>query len=132
MVRWGRTPQVADIESYAAELAAARIEQGKKLVGLFIMPPDSQAPDEQFRKAQAEKLPGIMQDLEYAVAVFEGNGFIASLKRSALVGILLLVPHKYPIHVRSTVTEALITHPAGPITFNAQRALEELTRRQLC
>lgn len=132
VVRWGKNPQVPDVERYAQEIAGARARQGKVLVGLFIMPPDSAAPDEAFRKAQAQKLPEIMTNLSYAVAVFEGSGFIASLKRSALVGILLLSPKKHPIHVRSTVEEALIFNPAGPIEFNAKATLLELKRKHLC
>jgi hypothetical protein len=132
VVRWGKSPQVPDVELYAQEIARARQKQGKPLVGLFIMPPDSTAPDEAFRKAQAKKLPEIMGNLVYAVAVFEGTGFVSSLKRSALIGILLLAPRKYSIHVRSTVEEALLINPAGPIDFNAKTALAELKRRQLC
>ena len=132
VVRWGKTPQLLDVDRYASEIAAARTKQGKQLVGLFIMPPDSAAPDEAFRKAQAKKLPEIMSNLSYAVAVFEGTGFISSLKRSALIGILLLAPKKHPIHVRSTVEEALIFNPAGPIDFNPKTTLAELKRRNLC
>jgi hypothetical protein len=132
VVRWGKTPQLLDLDRYAKEMAEACTKQGKPLVGLFIMPPDSAAPDEAFRKAQAKKLPEIMQSLSYAVAVFEGTGFISSLKRSALVGILLLAPKKYPIHVRSSVEEALLLNPAGPIDFNPQTTLAELKRRSLC
>jgi hypothetical protein len=132
VVRWGKVPQLPDVDRYASEIAAARAKQGKQLVGLFIMPPDSAAPDEPFRKAQAKKLPDIMANLSYAVAVFEGTGFIASLKRSALVGILLLAPKKHPIHVRSTVEEALLFNPAGPIEFNAKTTIAELKKRNLC
>src|SRR5690242_15243191 len=115
VVRWGKSPALEDVERYANEIAASASQQGKPLVGLFIMPPDSAAPDEAFRKAQAAKLPEIMNHLRYAVAVFEGTGFIASLKRSALIGIMLLAPKKHAIHVRSTVEEALIHNPAGPV-----------------
>jgi hypothetical protein len=132
VVRWGKNPAVPDVDNYARDLAAARAKQGRPLVGLFIMPPDSGAPDDSFRKAQAQRLPEIMENLTYAVAVFEGTGFIASLKRSALVGILLLAPKKYSIHVRSTVEEALLSNPAGPVEFDARRTLEELRRRKLC
>jgi hypothetical protein len=132
VVRWGKNPAVPDVDNYARDLAAARAKQGRPLVGLFIMPPDSGAPDDTFRKAQAQRLPEIMENLTYAVAVFEGTGFISSLKRSALVGILLLAPKKYSIHVRSTVEEALLSNPAGPIDFDAQRTLAELKRRKLC
>lgn len=132
VVRWGKNPALPDVENYARDLAAARAKQGRPLVGLFIMPPDSAAPDESFRKAQARKLPEIMENLTYAVAVFEGSGFISSLKRSALVAILLLAPKKYSIHVRSTVEEALLFNPAGPIDFDAKRTLVELKRRELC
>ena len=64
VVRWGKNPQLPDVERYANEIAAARTKQGKPLVGLFIMPPDSTAPDEAFRKAQAKKLPEIMENLQ--------------------------------------------------------------------
>ena len=132
VVRWGKNPQTPDVERYAKEIADAKAKQGKPLVGLFIMPPDSAAPDEAFRKAQAQKLPEIMSHLSYAVAVFEGTGFISSLKRSALVGIMLLAPKKHQIHVRSTVEEALLLNPAGPIEFNAKLTIAELKRRNLC
>jgi hypothetical protein len=132
VVRWGKVPQLPDVDRYASEIAAARAKQGKPLVGLFIMPPYSAAPDEAFRKAQAKKLPEIMSNLSYAVAVFEGTGFISSLKRSALVGILLLAPKRHPIHVRSTVEEALLLNPAGPVEFNAKLTLAELKKRNLC
>jgi hypothetical protein len=132
VVRWGKNPQLPDLERYAKEISDARAKQGKPLVALFIMPTDSAAPDEIFRKAQAKKLPEIMENLTYAVAVVEGSGFMSSLKRSALTGILLLSPKRHQIHVRSTVEEALLFNPAGPIDFNAKQTLIELKRRNLC
>src|SRR3954462_10782981 len=91
-LRWGAHPEVKDVETYAAEISAARSKQGTPLIGLFIMPRDSAAPDDAFRKAQAQRLSEIMGHLDYAIAVFEGDGFFSSLKRSALVAILLLAP----------------------------------------
>jgi hypothetical protein len=131
VVRWGENPEASDVERYAAELHQARESQGKQLVALFIMPPDSAAPSESFRKAQAAKLPEIMGHLRYAVAVFEGEGFTTSLKRSALVAILMLSRKRFPIYVRSSAREALLDKPAGPIDFDAKRALLELGRRAL-
>ncbi len=129
--RW-QEPDPKDVEKYATELSVARAQQGRPLVALFIMPPDSAAPDDTFRKAQAERLPEIMSNVSFAVAVFEGTGFFASLRRSALVGILLLAPKKYPIYVRSSAEEALLTNPPGPLGFNPQMALLELRRRNFC
>jgi hypothetical protein len=131
VLRWGAEPEAGDVERYANEVEKARQGHGGPVVGLFIMPPDSSAPGDAFRKAQAAKLPQIMSNMSYAVAVFEGAGFVSSLKRSALVAILLLAPKRYPIHVRATVEEALIRKPAGPIEFDAQRALAELRRLKL-
>jgi hypothetical protein len=131
VVRWGENPEAADVENYAAELQAAHERQGNRLVALFIMPPDSGAPSDPFRKAQAARLPEIMSHLHYAVAVFEGEGFKTSLKRSALVAILMLTPKRFPIHVRSSVREALVDKPAGPVDFDGKRALLELQRRAL-
>jgi hypothetical protein len=131
VLRWGTKPEPADVERYAAEIATASGNRGKPLVALFIMPKDSTPPDELFRKTQAAKLPEIMKHLKFAVAVFEGEGFISSLKRSALVAILLIAPKRYPIHVRATVEEALISRPPGPIEFDARKALVELKRRTL-
>jgi hypothetical protein len=131
VVRWGPVPETTDVARYADELERARQAQGKPLVGLFIMPTDSAAPDDQFRKAQANKLPEIMKNFSYAVAVFEGVGFLSSLKRSALAAILLLAPKRQSIYVRSTVEEALLLSPAGPLPFNAVTALAELRRRNV-
>src|SRR5215207_2266000 len=83
-IRWGLEPQITDVEAYATELAAASAQQRKKLVALFMMPPDSKIPSDEFRKAQAAALPRIMEHVEFAVAVFEGTGFMLALKRSAL------------------------------------------------
>ena len=130
-LRWGRKPELLDVELYSAEIAKAHAKQGKPLVALFIMPQDSAAPDEDFRKAQARHLPEIMSHLEYAVAVFEGTGFLSSLKHSALVAIMLLSPKKAPIHVRATIDEALISNPPGPVRFDAPTAIRELGRRGL-
>ncbi len=127
VLRWGAKPEVRDVELYAREIASARAEQGQPLVALFIMPTDSGAPDELFAGA-GDRLPEIMQSLEYAVAVFEGSGFISSLKRSALVAILLLAPKKFPVYVRATVEEALISDPPGRVPFDPYQAVHELRR----
>ncbi len=131
VLRWGETPEVADVARYCAEMQSARIAQGKPLVGLFIMPTNSRPPDDVFRKAQAALLPEIMSQLAYAVAVFEGVGFLSSLKRSALAAILLLAPKRHPIYVRSTLEEALLSDPAGPLEFDVRSAFVELRRRGL-
>ena len=130
-IRWGQDPQIVDLHSYSAELASARAKQGKPLVALFVMPPDSKNPSEEFRKAQAAALPNIMQHLEFAVAVFEGTGFKIALKRSALGAILLLAPKRFSIHVRSSVEEALLEDPPQPINFDARGAIAELRRRKI-
>jgi len=132
VVRWGREPELPDIARYVAELSAARTKQGKPLVGLFIMPVDSQNPSDPFRKAQAAALPEIMDQLEFAVAVFEGGGFTQALKRSALGMILLLAPRRFSIHVRASVEEALLHNPPKRLTIDARRAIEELKRRNMC
>jgi hypothetical protein len=123
---------VADVERYAAEIAKARRQQTHPLVGLFIMPPNSPVPNEAFRKAQADHLAEIMSNLQFVVAVFEGSGFILSLKRSALAGILLLTPKRHSIHVCASVEQALIVKPPQRVRFDARRAVAELKRQKLC
>jgi hypothetical protein len=130
-IRWGAEPELGDVQSYAAELAAASAKQRKQLVGLFVMPPDSKTPSDEFRKAQAAALPSIMEHLEFAVAVFEGGGFKIALMRTALGAILLLAPKRFSIHVRSSVEEALIDNPPKPVHFDARGAIGELRRRKI-
>jgi len=130
-IRWGLEPAIVDVHSYATELAAASSRQGKPLAGLFVMPPNSKIPSDEFRKAQADALPRIFEHLEFAVAVFEGTGFTVALKRSALGAILLLAPKRFSIHVRASVEEALIYDPPKPVTFDAQSAIAELRRRKI-
>lgn len=126
VVRWGLHPEVTDIPKQVDELAAARGRRRRAIVGLFIMPPESQPPDEAFRKAQATHLPTMFAHMDYAIAVFEGTGFVASLKRSALVAILLLSKQRHSVYVRHSLEDALITHPPRPFDFDAPRALEQL------
>jgi hypothetical protein len=128
-IRWGEIPEPADVAAYAEEIARARESAGEPIVAVFVMPPESGAPPEDFRKVQAAQLPAIMANLEFAVAVFEGTGFMTSLKRSALVAILLLAPKRHPIYVRSSIEDALLHDPPKPIRFNAFKAIEELKRR---
>jgi len=128
-LRWGQNPELGDVAAYAAEVAAAHAKQGKPPVGLIIMPQDSKPPDETFRKAQARWLPEIMSHLEYAVCVFEGTGFMSSLKRSALVAIMMLSPRRAQVHVRASVHDALVADPPRPLKFDVDRAMVELQRR---
>jgi hypothetical protein len=128
-IRWGSQPEPADVPAYLAEMTRAREREGKPVVGLFVMPPDSGVPPEDFRKVQAKHLPEIMANLEFAVAVFEGTGFLTSLKRSALVAILLLAPRRLPIYVRATVEDALLKDPPKPIHFDGAKAIAELKRQ---
>jgi hypothetical protein len=130
-IRWGKEPEIGDVAKYVAELTDARTRQSTPLVGVFIMPPDSKIPSDAFRKVQAAALPGIMENLDFCVAVFEGAGFTTALKRSALGAILLLAPKRFSIHVRSTVEEALVHDPPKPVRFDAPRAIAELRRRKL-
>ena len=133
-LRWGAgaRPEMADIDRYVAELTKAHEVQGQKLVAVFVMPKDHVVPDEAFRKAQASRLPDIMACVDWVVAVFEGVGFVSSIKRSALAGILMLAPQKYPIHVRASIEEALLTKPPGPMRFDPKEAIQELKRQNIC
>jgi hypothetical protein len=51
------------------------------------------------------------------------------LKRSALIAILFLSGRRYPVHVRSTVEEALLRDPPKPLSFDAAKAIAELDLR---
>jgi hypothetical protein len=126
VLRWGDRPVVADAAAYAGEISAAAKRQGRPLVGLIIMPPSSAAPDEGFLKSQAALLPDIFANLEYAICVFEGSGFLAAIKRSALVTILLLSRKRFPVHVRSNLEEALLLDPPRPFSFDARKVLAQL------
>jgi hypothetical protein len=126
VLRWGKRPESHDVPTYAAEIAAARARQGKPLVGLIIIPSDSAPPDDVFRKIQASHLPSIFANLEFAICVFEGTGFFASLKRSALIAILLLSPRRHPVYVRPTLEDALVRDPPKAFKFNASKALIQL------
>jgi hypothetical protein len=132
VVRWGARPELRDLDAYVGELAAARKTQGAPLVSLFIMPENSAAPDEIFRKQQSMRLGQVMENSSYCIAVFEGSSFMLSLKRSALAAILLFAPSRARVHVRSSVEDALVKDPPGPIGFDAPKAIAELKRRRLC
>jgi hypothetical protein len=58
--------------------------------------------------------------------VFEGTGFALAMKRSALTAILLLARKPYPIEIRRSVEEALVSDPPRGMTIDGRRALAEL------
>src|SRR5262245_42455168 len=107
-------------------MASAHQRQGKALVAVYIMPPESEAPDDAFKRKQAEYLPRFFQHLDCAIAVFEGDGFMASLKRSALIAILLLSRKRHPVFVRSSLKDALVTDPPRRLGFDGAQALAEI------
>jgi hypothetical protein len=129
VLRWGARPETADAPRFASEIKQARLKQGAPLIAMFIVPSGSEAPSEEIRKQQAALLPQLMNDLRYGIAVFEGEGFVASFKRSVFIAILLLTSKRLPFHVRASVEEALVTKPAGDMPFNPRAALAELRRR---
>ncbi len=131
VVRWG-DPQPGDPAKYLAALTDAASKQGDKLVGLFIMPEDSPPPGEAFRREQAALLDRVMERLHFAIAVFEGRGFAPSLKRSALVAILMLSSKRQKVFVRSSVEEALVSNPPAGLSFDGAMLLSTLRGLGFC
>lgn len=131
VLRWGH-PEPGDPTRYVQELTAARMKQRKTLVGLFIMPEGSPAPGDEFKKEQARVMEQVMDNLNFAVAVFEGSGFATAMKRSALIAILLLTGKRQKISVRSTVRDALVKDPPGELGFDGARAYAQVNAQGLC
>jgi hypothetical protein len=128
-LKWGARADAADMYAYTREIAAAYKEQGAKLVAILVVPAGSPVPDEAARKAQAALLPEIYKYTSRAIIVFEGDGFILSLKRSALTAILLMSGGQYPMDVRHSVAEALVTNPPrrlGLDRLDGERVLTQL------
>ncbi len=125
-LKWGDRPDAADMYSLARELATAHKSQGEKLFALFIVPESSSVPDDSARKAQAACLPEMFQHAAHAVAVFEGCGFTPALKRSALTAILHLGRSRYPMTMRSSVEEALLTRPPPQMQLDGRATLAAL------
>lgn len=125
-LKWGERPEAADMFACAREVAAAHKAQGAKVFALFIVPESSSVPDATARTAQGACLPEVFLHAEHAIAVFEGTGFTPALKRSALTAILLLARSRYPMDMRSSIEDALVTHPPRQMHIDGRAALAAL------
>src|SRR5262249_7044507 len=125
-LKWGERADAADMYAYTRELAAAHAEQGAKLVALLLIPAGSPAPDEAARKTQAELFPELYRYTSRAIVVFEGKGFTLALKRSVLTAILRMAGGQYPMDVRNTVEEALVTDPPRRLGIDGVSMLAQL------
>jgi hypothetical protein len=68
------------------------------------------APGSDLRKASAQMMDAVQEELCCAAIVIEGVGFKASMNRSALIAMsMLMKARKYPVHYCATVNEALIS-----------------------
>lgn len=75
---------------------------------LCVVEESATAPGAELRKASAQMMDAYQNDLCCAAIVIEGAGFKASLNRSVLIGMAMLMKaRKYPVRYCVTVAEAL-------------------------
>lgn len=74
---------------------------------LCVIEESATAPGAQLRKASADMMDAHQEELCCAAIVIEGAGFRASLNRSVLLGMALLMKdRKYPLHYCATLHQA--------------------------
>lgn len=79
-----------------------------RAVFLCVIEGSAIAPGADLRKASAQMMDALQDELCCAAIVIEGVGFKASMNRSALIAMsMLMKARKYPVHYCATVDEAL-------------------------
>jgi hypothetical protein len=92
-VRWQK-PVLEDIDTLIVESIAARGKTQLPLVTISMIPEDSAAPDAQFRKRVVEKWDQMVPRGELVHAIIEGDGLKATLHRTILRAMRMLLPKR--------------------------------------
>jgi hypothetical protein len=88
-------------------LAGVARRQRPKAAFLCVVEESATAPGSELRKASAQMMDAHQDELCCAAMVIEGAGFKASLNRSVVVGMAMLMKErKYPVHYCATVHQA--------------------------
>lgn len=107
VVIWRDAVVLSRFEKQKQGLAAVVAQNPGKAAFLFVVEPTAAPPDERLRKASMQMIADHQGGLRCVAGVIEGTGFKASVTRSVLAGITLLLGKRdVPITYFSRVSEA--------------------------
>lgn len=110
-VLWG-TPELADLARILHEVAGVeRIYGAGKAVYVARIPQDADAPPAHVRRVLSQKMPAFVERFQSYHVVLEGDGFGATIKRSALVGLNLLCRGRKKVFIHARHEEILREAP---------------------
>lgn len=105
---WGK-PSQEDVDRVHGELQRVAARAGRPIVYVTRVPTDAPAPDEQVRKYLSAHIASMVQSCSSYHVIMEGSGFMAAIKRGALISLLRPIWKKKVFHVHATANEVLRT-----------------------
>lgn len=106
VVVWG-TAKLDDLGAVMESVRATRRSAQRPLVYVAVIPPGTDAPDDETRWAMMDGMEELLQHCSSVHFVVEGDGFRHVLHRSALSGVLLIGGKRGRVFVHRTTRAAL-------------------------
>jgi hypothetical protein len=106
IVRW-KKPELPDVPIIIRELREGSERLGTKLIGVSVVPPNAEAPDDKVRSAMSKNMAELLKCTDTLHFVMEGSGFRHSAMRSILSGVVILQGERGRILVHNTFEAAL-------------------------
>jgi len=125
VVRW-QDMTVSDITAVRDEVSRFHRETGKPVVYVSITEEGSKPPDDDVRKAMVRSAESLMPMLAKLYVVIDTGGFMGSVHRSALAGMLLMSKLRNKVKVVKSLDEVL-TLAAADIGVDMASARSQLT-----
>jgi hypothetical protein len=123
--RWDGEPTVEDFACVLRDVAAARQAAGEPLIGISLITEASRPPGEAARAAMRAGADALLRDMECAIYIVEGRGFLHEVKLHILTWLITLHAAPVRIVVRNAL-ETLLRDPPPNLSADWPALLREL------
>jgi hypothetical protein len=126
---WGK-PTREDIELVASRVTEGARTAGRPVIYITRIPADAPAPDPEVRQRLNELMPEFQRACSSYHVALEGVGFVSSVKRAILAGLMQFGWRRGTFHVHASAREALFSVPRE-VRPDAETILAMAERRGL-
>ncbi len=126
VLRWLRSPTLADVQVVTREIERFGKTLGKPIVCVAIIPGSVEPPADDARKRMLDDLERLLKISDSVHFVIEGSGFKHVMLRSVVTGLILVAGRRGRIFVHGNLEDALrecgdlLTLPAATILASAR------------
>jgi hypothetical protein len=107
---WGK-PAKEDLDLVASRVTQGARASGRPIIYITRIPADAPAPEPDVRQHLNELMPEFQRACASYHVALEGVGFVSSLKRAILAGLMQLGWRRGTFHVHASAREALFSVP---------------------